>query len=123
MYQYEKFMNAPVGQIHGKTFYIADYEPISLREWVNTIASEMGANAIKTSPEIIARVAAKFGDVVNCLLCSSFPYNSFRLNNILTEYVFDMSPTKSVCGELPFSMKEGVVRTVKWLKMEKIIGV
>jgi hypothetical protein len=44
------------------------------------------------------------------------------LNNILTEYIFDLSQTEQVCGELPYSLEEGVKELVYWLKDEKIIN-
>lgn len=122
VHQYEKIMEAPAEQVHKKTFYIADYEPLVLRDWVNALARELGAKEVKTYPEIVARAAAKVGDVINFLGFARFPFNSFRLNNILTEYVFDLSETQKVCGELPFTMEEGVVRTVRWLVDEGIVA-
>ena len=45
-----------------------------------------------------------------------FPFNSFRLNNVLTQYQFDLRPTASVCGDLPFDMEQGVAATVAGLR-------
>jgi nucleoside-diphosphate-sugar epimerase len=114
IHQYRCFIEAPDSLIHGKTFYIADYEPLSLREWVDSLASEFGGRTIKTMPISVARAAAWMGDVVNRVGFNGFPFNSFRLNNILTEYTFDMSSTENVCGPLPFTVKEGVSRTAGW---------
>jgi hypothetical protein len=51
----------------------------------------------------------------------SFPFNSFRLNNILTEYRFDLSKMRRVCRELPYTLDEGVAATVDWLRRESIV--
>lgn len=116
VYQYQKMMAAPVDQIHQRIFYLADYEPISLRDWANSIQAHMGAKSIPTYPEVLARLAAYLGNCICALGYRNFPFNSFRLNNILTEYIFDLSPTAKVCGELPFTMDEGVKAMVKWKK-------
>lgn len=116
VYQYQKLMAAPVDQIHQKLFYLADYEPISLRDWANSIQSKMEAKSIPTYPEVLARLVAYVGDLICALGYRNFPFNSFRLNNILTEYIFDLSPTAKVCGELPFTIDEGINAMVKWKK-------
>ncbi len=121
VYQYKKLMEAPTELINKKTFYLADYEPLSLRHWINLIQKEMGAKAIPTYPEELMRFLALLGDILSKTGIKSFPFNSFRLNNILTEYIFDLSETEKVCGELPFSIEEGVKELVVWLKNEKII--
>ena len=66
-YQYIKLIEADSNQINRKTFYLADYEPLSLRDWINSIQRKMGANSIKTIPETTARSIAKLGDLINKL--------------------------------------------------------
>lgn len=116
IFQYLQFLRANGEAIHGKTFYIADYQPLSLRNWINELALGFEVGKVKTLPVLLARKAALVGDVLNFLGFRRFPFNTFRVNNILTEYIFDMAPTEEVCGPLPFSEKEGVVKTVKWFK-------
>ncbi len=121
IHQYEKIIDAPAGQIHEKVFYIADYAPLVLQDWVNEVSKAFGTKKVKMLPKIIAHVAAKVGDIINFLGFTHFPFNSFRLNNILTVYIFNLSETQKVCGELPFTMDEGVVRTVRWLVDDGIV--
>ena len=120
-YQYQKLMEAPVEQIHGKTLYLADYEPISLRYWTNLIQQELQARLIPTYPELITKLAAKVGDVIQVFGWRRFPFNSFRLNNMLTEYLFDLSETKKICGNLPYTTEQGVKEMVNWVKSEGIV--
>lgn len=120
-YQYQKLMEAPTEQVHRKTFYLADYEPISLRNWTNLIKEELRAEPIPTYPEYIAKLAAKMGDAINWFGFKKFPFNSFRLNNILTEYIFDISETQKICGTLPYTTEQGVKELVNWLKNEVFI--
>ena len=113
-YQYLRFIEAKESDIHGKTFYLADYRPLSLRQWVDSLAAGFGAGKVKTIPVPIARVLAWAGDLLIAMGFKNFPLNSFRLRNILTEYIFDMSSTEKICGRLPYSMSNGVDTTVKW---------
>jgi len=119
VYQYFMLMQANSEQIHRQTFYLADYVPLSLRDWANAIQEKLNARPIPTYPQSLVKIAAHFGDMLNFLGWKSFPFNSFRLNNILTEYVFDLTKTEKVCGPLPYSFDEGVVKTVSWLQKKK----
>jgi GlcNAc-P-P-Und epimerase len=117
-YQYVRLLTAQAAAIQCKTFYLADYQPLSLREYIDNLASEMGATRIPTLPIRLARIIAFVGDVLNACKIKSFPFNSFRLNNILTEYMFDLTSTEAVCGPLPFTYEDGVKATAKWFLSE-----
>jgi hypothetical protein len=49
----------------------------------------------------------------------SVPLSSFRLNNIITEYVFDLSPIMEISGSLPYSVSEGIKRSIQWMREKK----
>jgi GlcNAc-P-P-Und epimerase len=116
VHQYLRLLDAPDSMISRKTFFLADYEPISLEAWAEAFREALGAPPIRTIPRGAARVAARLGDVINLLGMSSFPFNSFRLNNVLTEYFADVAATRAVCGDLPYAMLEGVTETARWLR-------
>ena len=113
-HQYVRLLTAPAQAVHGQTFYIADYEPNDLIAWCNALQRTMKAPPIRTVPRGVARALAWSGDVVNALGFRRFPFNSFRLRNVLTEYQFSLENTEAVCGPMPFSMEQGVDRTVAW---------
>lgn len=113
-YQYLQLLLAPADSVHGKVFYLADYEPLSLRAYTDRLADLLGARPIPTLPLPVAKALAKAGDALNALGWRSFPFNSFRLQNILTEYVIDLSETEAVCGPLPYGFEQGVQETVAW---------
>lgn len=115
-HQYLKLIEAPTDQIYRQVFYLADYQPLSLQAWINSFQRELQTKPIRTIPLPIARAVANLGDIINYLGFRSFPFNSFRLNNILTQYQFDMSLTKQVCGVLPFTMDQGVILTAAWIR-------
>ena len=113
-YQYSRLLTADAKSINRKTYYMSDYQPLSLREYTDGLAQAMGARRILTLPLFLARLLAVTGDVLNTVGLRRFPFNSFRLNNILTEYVFDLSRMKSVCGLLPFTQEHGIKQTAEW---------
>ncbi|NTW69015.1 MAG: NAD(P)-dependent oxidoreductase [Chlorobiaceae bacterium] len=113
-YQYCCLLKAPSQSIHRKVLYMADYEPIVLQEWANAFQRNFNAGNIKTIPVIIAKSIAMFGDILNVIGFKGFPFNSFRLRNVLSEPDFDINPMKLICNKLPFSMNDGVQETVKW---------
>jgi nucleoside-diphosphate-sugar epimerase len=107
---------APVGEVHRRVLYIADYEPIALEEWAENFRRELGGPPIRTIPLIIAKAAAKVGDVLNALGASRFPFNTFRLNNVVTPYRVPVATMRAVCPTLPYSMTQGVAQTASWLR-------
>ena len=111
-------LTAKASLIQRQTFYLADYEPLSLRDYTNGLAAALGAGRIPTMPLPMAKMMALAGDGVEQITGQAVPFNSFRLNNILTEYVFDLSTTRAVCGLLPYSFSAGLTETAQWLEGE-----
>lgn len=120
--QFVRLLDAPAETVHRRTLYLADYEPISLRAWTEAFARALGAPPIRTMPEPAARLIARLGDGVEKLGIGRPWLTSFRLNNILTEYRFDLSETERICGPLPFGMEQGVGRTVAWLRESGVLA-
>jgi GlcNAc-P-P-Und epimerase len=114
VHQYLRMLDVLPELVHRKTFYLGDYEPLALQTWADKLAEKFGARRIPTLPAPVARVAARIGDVVNTVGFRRFPFNSFRLNNVLTEYTFDFTNTREVCGELPYSLDEAARITTAW---------
>lgn len=115
-FQYLQFLQAPAELIHRKTFYLADYEPIDLQAWCDAFQRALDVRPIRRVPVGLARALARCGDAVNTIGIRSFPFNSFRLNNVLTQYRFDTAATQTVCGQLPYTMEQGVAETAAWLR-------
>ncbi len=113
-YQYSRLLKAESGDIQRETFYLSDYEPLSLRDYADGLAVEMRSPKIMTVPLPFARLLALTGNMLNKCGLKQFPYNTFRLNNILTEYMFDMSKTQAICGPLPYSQSQGLRQTAEW---------
>jgi nucleoside-diphosphate-sugar epimerase len=99
-----------------KTFYLADYQPTDLRQWAELIRESLGARAIREAPLAFLRAVAMGGDLLKALGLRNPPLTSFRLKNLLTNAIYDLEPTRAVCGHVPFDLAEGVRLTAEWLK-------
>jgi nucleoside-diphosphate-sugar epimerase len=102
--------------VHSKTFYLADYEPIELKSWGVMIQQALNSREIKEVPVAAFILAAKIGDLLKKMGYTSPPMTTFRFNNMRTNAVFDMNEVKALCGDLPYSVREGVEHTVAWMK-------
>lgn len=119
VYQYKQILSVSPDLIYRKTFYLADYEPLSIRYWINDIQHKLGVKPIKTMPVKAAKLLAYLGDMIQMIGFEKFPFNSFRLENLLTEFVYNLDITKDVCPSLPYSWEEGVNELVLWLENEE----
>jgi nucleoside-diphosphate-sugar epimerase len=115
-FQYMRLLEAPTDLIHRKTLYLADYEPIDLLAWCDAFQRAFQSRSIPHVPLGLARSLAYCGDAVNAVGVRNFPFNSFRLNNVLTQYQFDTKTLEAICGLLPYTMEQGVAETAAWLR-------
>ncbi len=116
-HQVGSLMTAASEEIHGKTLYVADYIPTSLRQWAEAFQREFGSPKIRSYPVFLARIAAGIGDAIALSGFSNFPFTSFRLNNMLTEYVFDMPELQRIVPQLPYAMNRAVKETANWVRI------
>ncbi len=100
--------------INGKVFYLGDYEPYDITEWANEIGTIAGIK-IPTIPFAVFRIAAYFGDALKTIGIT-FPMTSFRLSNMTTDNIYDLTPIRSIAPQLPVNRSEGTRRTVRWMK-------
>lgn len=116
VHQVESLLAAPADQIAGKTMYLGDYPPIDVGEMAERIRQRVGARPVRSVPRVVLEPVAKGGDVLRRLGWNEPPLTTFRLDNLVTEMVFDLAPIREVAGELPYTMEEGVDITVDWLR-------
>lgn len=103
------------GPLIGRTVYLADYEPIELKCWADTIQQALGVAPVREVPLCLLQIMAIGGDLLKHLGYATPPLNSVRLNNLLTEMIHDTEPLRATCGDLPYSMEQGVRITCEWL--------
>jgi nucleoside-diphosphate-sugar epimerase len=118
VFQLQRLSLAQDACVHGRTFYLADYDPIDVREMADLIQRMMGVRRIRTVPISVLRAAAMGGDFAKKLGWRNPPISSFRLDNLLTNMIHDLEPLCEVAGPLPYSWREGVGKTVEWMRSQ-----
>src|SRR3984893_7254618 len=116
VHQIKQFLFVPAELVDGCVFYVADYQPIEIRKMAETIREAFGAPAVRDVPVPLLHTLAKAGDGFRKLGWKNPPLTSFRLRNLRTQMVDDMSTTQAIAGPCPYTMKEGVRATVDWIK-------
>jgi len=113
--------DAPHEQVAGRTFYVCDYEAVRLGDWADAIAAALQVRRAPVMGRTLLRVAARTGDLMQALGVGNPPLTSFRLQNMLTDAVFDTRSMEAVCGRLPYQTEQGVARTIAWLREQQLI--
>ncbi len=116
IYEIDRLLAAAPERVAGRTFYLADYPPINVGDMAEEIRRRLGAPRLRSVPRPLLEPAAKAGDVLRRFGWSNPPLTSFRLQNLVTEMVFDLTPLREIAGELPYTMTEGIDLTVEWLQ-------
>lgn len=96
-----------------KVYYLGD-EPTNIEEWANEIATFESIH-IPRLPFVIFRFAALFGDLLK-FIGIKFPMTSFRLHNMTTDNIINLSNTDLIAPLRPYSRIEGIEQTLDWLK-------
>ena len=114
-YQLDKLMFQPARQTEHRTLYLGDYPPLEVFSWASQITDLVGKRHLRSAPVVALRAIARAGDLAERLGMRDAPLTSFRLDNLLTEMVYDTAELEAVTGPLPFSLEEGTAMTVEWL--------
>ena len=116
--QLDKLLGSPDEVVHGRTIYLADYPPVRVEEMADCIQREMGAKKIRSVPLRALKPAAMAGDALKRLGWREPPLTTFRLNNLVAQMVYDLTPLEQIVGPLPYTMEDGVKITVNWLRAQ-----
>lgn len=116
IYELRRLATAPLQDVAGRSFWIADYPPLRIRPWAALIVAAQHSDSIRSVPLPLLRVGAAFGDVIDWVGLGHAPLTTFRLNNLVTDMVYDTAPLEALVGPLPFSLAQGVDETVAWLR-------
>lgn len=117
VYQIKELLKANTNNRDNKVFYIGDYEPYPIEQWANEIADECRKKIIKL-PFFLLLVTAWIGDLLKSIGIA-FPMTSFRLRNMTTNNIVDLSNTKVIAPELPYTRQQGIHDTLKWIERTK----
>jgi nucleoside-diphosphate-sugar epimerase len=111
--QLASLADAASSDVHGKTLYLADSEPLDLRLWADAFAEEFKTR-IPTVPTGAARAMAVVGDAAAAIGLRA-PVTTKRLANMMAAYVHDIRAIDRIHGPTSVPMREGVRRTANWI--------
>lgn len=121
VHQLEELLLAPAASMQGKVFYLADYEPYTIRGWADSISRAMNLRPAKTLPRALCWGAALAGDVLQKTGMRNPPLTSFRLRNMWADTSrVPLDTMRSVAPTLPYAMDAGVEETVRWLRTQSV---
>lgn len=115
VHQIRRLGDVPDANVGGRTFYVADYDSVEVREWARLIQIGLGARRIRTMPTGLLKVGGRIGDIAEKLGMGHAPLTSFRVTNMMSDMLYDLSALEAIVGPLPFTLEEGVKRTISWL--------
>jgi len=115
VYQVQRLAARPPSDVHGRTFVVADYPPVRVRAWAELIQGALDVRPIRSVPVPLLKAVAIAGDAAERLGVGHAPLTSFRLNNLVSDMVYDTRPLEALVGPLPYTPAQGVGRTVAWL--------
>ena len=117
VYQIEKILFSTTLDKNNKVFYLGDYESINIEDWANQIAKKVGYT-IRKMPYFSIKLAAFFGDFLKYFKVN-FPMNTFRLKNMTTNNIVNLSSTKLIAPNLPFDRTYGIKETLEYINLDK----
>lgn len=117
VYQIQSILQTSPDSVNRKVFYIGDYDPYDITEWANEIAGLAGIK-IPHVPYIFFRLMGKVGDLLK-KVGITFPMTSFRLKNMTTNNIHDLSPIRKIAPSLPVTRLDGTKATMEWIRNHK----
>lgn len=112
--QLDALLHAENEFVHERMMYCGDDPPLHIGEWADEIASQLGYAPVLRPPQWIFRTVALLGDCLAALRVP-FPMTSFRLMNLTTSNVYDLSPLHNAAAVTPITLCDGVAATLEWL--------
>jgi nucleoside-diphosphate-sugar epimerase len=114
-------ISSSTNQVNGKVYYLGDSNPLNANKWSTIIRHNLGLAEAPSLPFSIIKLAALAGDFFK-ILGIKFPMTTFRLKNMTTSNVVDVSPTIKINIYDEISVSVGVEDTIQWLKAVKNKG-
>lgn len=115
VFQLEKILFATKEDLK-ENYYLTDYPALELKSWANLISKEFNNSDTLEIPIWILKIASKIGDVLVKLGWQNPPLTSFRLNNLISNMVYNTNDLEKLCGNLPYRLEQGVKITTDWMK-------
>jgi len=110
------FAAAEKKKIEGEVFLVADSEPVTIRQMVETIAKieKVKLSPIKI-PMSLAKIVGFFFDILSKILKRQMSLSSGRVKTMTASFAYDISKAKKILEYKPSkNWQADVGRTIKW---------
>jgi nucleoside-diphosphate-sugar epimerase len=119
VWQLEGILRQPAEAVHRRVFYLGD-EPAPIDIWVEAFHRALsGRERMRRVPYPLLKLLAWVGDGIGAVSGRAFYLNSSRLRSMTTDYPTPMHETLELLGAPPYTLQEGVAKTVAWLDKRK----
>ena len=120
VYQIECLLKADTSKekFEDRIFYLGDKPDYDISEWGQEIA-DIAGKKIRHIPFFVIKLAAYVGDFIK-LFGVMPPMSSFRLRNMMTNNIMDVSPTFKYAPNPPYTRKQASEITVNWIKENNV---
>ena len=115
VFHLDRLAYVDASKVHGKTIYMADYDPTDLLEYAQIIGECWGGKKVRQVPIAVLKALALTGDAMK-LVGKNFPMTSYRLGNMLGQMDLSIEPLREICGPQPYTLRESAQATVDWMK-------
>lgn len=121
VYQIDCLLKADTSgeKFESRIFYLGDKPDYDISEWGQEIADICGRK-IRHIPFCVIKLAAYVGDIIK-LFGIMPPMSSFRLRNMMTNNIMDVSQTFKYAPNPPYTRKQASEITVNWINENKDI--
>jgi GlcNAc-P-P-Und epimerase len=100
--------------INKEIFYLGDTPPQTVDSFACQIQKNLGKRYVFTLPRVVILLLAKLGDVIS-KYGVKFPLTSFRLRNISTENIVDVSAAENINVYPKIEIDDGIIETFDYL--------
>ena len=123
VFQIRKLLEAPREAVHGRVFYLSDYDAFTIRRWADLISVKVSGRRVRTLPEPLVRLLSWAGDLSRFWGISDPVFSTFRLRNMRADTTgIPLEPIRRITGPLPFTLEQGVDETIAWMRDNGFIG-
>jgi GlcNAc-P-P-Und epimerase len=98
-----------------EVFYLGDNPPLNIGDWADLITDNLGLKKSPSLPMFLMKILTIFGDILE-KFGLTFPVTSFRLLNLTTGNVINLSYIYNILEKNAYKTEQGITLTINWLE-------
>jgi len=114
VWQINKIIETDMDVVNRKVFYVGDF-PVDIIVWADAFSLALRGKKVRIVPSGLIYMLGLLGNILN-LFGIIFPITTSRFKSMTTSNFAPMEKTYQTLGTPPFTIEQGVDKTVEWLK-------